>query len=287
MSYLLETYSKIKIEYILKITFKDGLFKLLHGKTPYFDFKKYVQNKLNLNNYFEINHSFFLTILEDKITDISLKAILLNGNKFKAVNVFEDFHYDKNEIDLDLNSLEKKVFLSNKTINNKFSELFLKEMKENNISNESFLRIHEVRQKEFYGYYDAFIKSQEEYSNIYPSKLNMIETINFLKNKDIYDAVDFFSDEYFDELYRGYEESKMLYTEKGSNLKEQIELLQDLHRSTDAYKKWKVMQFQKKINNSNYNNRDVNYFCNNDYRENYCPYCMESPCQCSDNQDFQ
>ena len=160
-------------------------------------------------------------------------------------------------------------------------------MKENNISNESFLRIHEVRQKEFYGYYDAFIKSQEEYSNIYPSKLNMIETINFLKNKDIYDAVDFFSDEYFDELYRGYEESKMLYTEKGSNLKEQIELLQDLHRSTDAYKKWKVMQFQKKINNSNYNNRDVNYFCNNDYRENYCPYCMESPCQCSDNQDFQ
>ena len=39
----------------------------------------------------------------------------------------EDFHYDKNEIDLDLNSLEKKVFLSNKTINNKFSELFLKE----------------------------------------------------------------------------------------------------------------------------------------------------------------
>ena len=80
---------------------------------------------MNLNNYFEINHSFFLTILEDKITDISLKAILFNGNKFKAVNVFEDFHYDKNEIDLDLNNIKKKVFLSNKTINNKFSELFL------------------------------------------------------------------------------------------------------------------------------------------------------------------
>ena len=95
MSYLLETYSKIKIEYILKITFKDGLFKLLHGKTPYFDFKKYVQNKLNLNNYFEINHSFFFFFLFYKIIYILLKAILFNGNKFKTVNVFEDFSFLK------------------------------------------------------------------------------------------------------------------------------------------------------------------------------------------------
>ncbi len=297
MSYLLQTISKIKIEYFLKIVFKDNSVEVINGKKPYWDLKKILIKRFNLNSFFEINDRFIVDFFNDKIEKIDLKAICYNQNTFTKIDVFKDFLFDLNDINYTLKDFQNKNHLSENNINDSISNKIIEESEEKNISKENFPNFFKTKHKEYLEIYDNFIHPDNEYLNIFPSKLSLSEAFNFLQKKDIYDPIDFFSEEYFEELVKGYEESKLLYGRNKSDDfsfyvdSKVIELHKDLHRSTESYKKWKAKQNINKSNSRhNYyrSNRWEDDFSSNDgYRETYCSYCMETPCQCSDNSDFQ
>ncbi|WP_343664323.1 hypothetical protein [Chryseobacterium mucoviscidosis] len=295
MSHLLQTISKIKIEYFLKIVFKDNSVGIINGKTPYWDLKKTLIKRFNLNSFFEISDNFIIDFFWNRIETFDLKAICFSQNTFVKIDVFDDFLFDIKDINYQLKDFQNINYISEKNINDFIFDKIIEESEEKNISKDSFPHFVESKHKEFVRSYEKFINSDEEYLNIFPTKLNLSETFNFLQKKDIYDPVDFFAEEYFKNLYKGYEESKLIDGVKTSfnldpeKLSYVIELHKDLHRSTESYKKWKVKQDTSKYNSNYYrNNRWEDDFSLHDtYRERNCSYCMEIPCQCSDNSDFQ
>lgn len=299
MSHLLYSPSKIKIEYYLKIEFKDNSIRIINGKTPYFDLKNILIKTYQLNPFFRVNDDFFASFFEDKITKIDLKGIQFINGKFEKINVIDKFLYNEREINYCLKDFSGKKSISSNTIQNLMSDKIFNDCKEKKLSNDCFIQLFENKIADFLKYYNYLVNSDEEYLNVFPSKFNLSNSFRFLEEKDIYDAIDFFQEEYINELIASHEETQMIYGNKQSKyytddeLERVINFNKEMHRTTDAYKRWKAKKEASKTFYKNsykkYNDRwDDDVFSNNDnYGERYCSYCMETPCQCSDNSDYQ